>query len=82
MGQAKVFNDLSWMTSTRQAPTTPMDIDRTGGSSRYYGSSPMDLDTTGGAHYYGSKPMITETSRNTRMAPGGYHQTSRYVYTR
>ncbi|KAK3332700.1 hypothetical protein B0T19DRAFT_482908 [Cercophora scortea] len=68
MGKAKVFNDFSWLRSSR-APTTPMEIESVNVAvvPRYYGPSPMETETHRDnrvdTRYYGPSPMETETHR-------------------
>ncbi|KAK4446310.1 hypothetical protein QBC34DRAFT_383463 [Podospora aff. communis PSN243] len=64
MGNAKVYNDLSWMNeeSRSVSRTSLMDIDAVRGrGGTYYGSSPMVIDSSG-ARYYGTKPMAVDSS--------------------
>ncbi len=56
MGNARVYNDLSWMEAKSFSRATLMDIDATGG----YSLSPMVIDSSGVP--YGSKPMIVDSS--------------------
>ncbi|KAH9897350.1 hypothetical protein F4778DRAFT_782938 [Xylariomycetidae sp. FL2044] len=77
MGNARVFNDLSWMSlPPTVAPnpltrTTPMEVDSTGGGGRYTGPKPMDIDSTGGGggRYFGPKPMVIDSTGG----GGSYH---------
>ncbi|KAI0840597.1 hypothetical protein F5Y06DRAFT_263136 [Hypoxylon sp. FL0890] len=74
-GRAKIFNDLSWMSTDSSSRDTLSDADARGTGGRYYGPSPMVIDSTSrpyygpspmaidstGGRYYGPSPMVTET---------------------
>ncbi|KAK0704499.1 hypothetical protein B0H67DRAFT_591538 [Lasiosphaeris hirsuta] len=65
MGNARIFNDLSWIDSDDHSRDSLMEIDALQpagrGSTRHYGPSPMVIDSTG-SRYYSSKPMIIDSS--------------------